>query len=250
MRNGVLFHKAGESTKTHPHPLRRQILTFANRRLDGLGPWPLTSRRTAAIQTMTDLGFLRELAWCSIGDWIGANRAGWRRLLKTIRSCARFAFALGMPEAAATGLRKAVLVIHTTFSTEILYGSDWFMPMIAGSDRVNCLNAFKAAILDVGPNGASTEFLYKNFFYRNALAFLDTRNVRLAPVADCPLNCANDSNGCLSSSTPGFDGFSCRRARGRRGWEWRPACRSVHARRGSHRVNSLMTEKRFTFGTL
>ena len=53
------------------------------------------------------------------------------------------------------------------------------MPMIAGSDRVNYLNAFKVAILDVRPNGASTEFLYKNFFYRNALAFLNTRK-RLA----------------------------------------------------------------------
>ena len=65
------------------------------------------------------------------------------------------------------------------FSTKILYGSDWFMPMVAGSDRVNYLNAFKAAILDVRPNGASTEFLYKNFFYRNTLAFLNTRK-RLA----------------------------------------------------------------------
>jgi predicted TIM-barrel fold metal-dependent hydrolase len=65
------------------------------------------------------------------------------------------------------------------FSTKILYGSDWFMPMIAGSDRVNYMNAFKAAILEVRPNGASTESLYKNFFYRNALAFLNVRQ-RLA----------------------------------------------------------------------
>ena len=56
---------------------------------------------------MTDVRFRsRTGSWCSIGDWIGANRAGWRRLLKTIRSCARFAFALGMPEEATTGLRK------------------------------------------------------------------------------------------------------------------------------------------------
>ena len=45
------------------------------------------------------------------------------------------------------------------FSTEILYRSDWFMPMIAGSDRVNCMNAFKAAILHVRPNVSSTKFL-------------------------------------------------------------------------------------------
>ena len=65
------------------------------------------------------------------------------------------------------------------FSTKILYGSDWFMPMVAGSDRVNYLNAFKAAILQVQPNAFSTASLYKNFFYRNALAFLNTRQ-RLA----------------------------------------------------------------------
>ena len=161
-------------------------MTFDNRRLDGLGPWPLTSRRTAAIQTMTDLGFLRELAWCSIGDWIGANRAGWRRLLKTIRSCARFAFALGMPEAAATGLRKAGTSHPYDFSTEILNRSDWFMPMIAGSDRVNCMNAFKAAILHVRPNVSSTKFLYKNFSI--AMPLLSWIRRSDSPVADCSLN--------------------------------------------------------------
>jgi predicted TIM-barrel fold metal-dependent hydrolase len=65
------------------------------------------------------------------------------------------------------------------FSTKILYGSDWFMPMMAGRDRVNYLNAHKHAILKVPlkpvdgeANPVDTERLYKNYFYRNAMAFL------------------------------------------------------------------------------
>lgn len=68
------------------------------------------------------------------------------------------------------------------FSTKILYGSDWYMPMMAGRDRVNYLNAHKDAILKVQlrplggePNPVDTESLYKNYFYRNAIAFLNAK---------------------------------------------------------------------------
>jgi predicted TIM-barrel fold metal-dependent hydrolase len=66
------------------------------------------------------------------------------------------------------------------FSTKILYGSDWFMPMMAGRDRVNYLNAHKDAILNVRlaegePNPVDIERLYKNYFYRNAMAFLKAK---------------------------------------------------------------------------
>jgi predicted TIM-barrel fold metal-dependent hydrolase len=68
------------------------------------------------------------------------------------------------------------------FSTKILYGSDWYMPMIAGRDRINYLNAHKEAILKVQlkplegePNPVDTESLYKNYFYRNAMAFLNAK---------------------------------------------------------------------------
>ena len=61
------------------------------------------------------------------------------------------------------------------FSTKILYGSDWYMPMIAGRDRVNYLNAHRDAILDLKVPGIEREQLYKNYFFRNALAFLNVR---------------------------------------------------------------------------
>jgi Amidohydrolase len=53
------------------------------------------------------------------------------------------------------------------FSTKILYGSDWFMPLYQSTDRLNYLLSFQSAIYNAG----GTE-LYKNYFYRNALAFL------------------------------------------------------------------------------
>ncbi|HWM24276.1 MAG TPA: amidohydrolase family protein [Chthoniobacterales bacterium] len=68
------------------------------------------------------------------------------------------------------------------FATKILYGSDWYMPMPGGRDRVNYLNAHKDAILRVplkqgesDSNPVDTESLYKNYFYRNALAFLNAK---------------------------------------------------------------------------
>lgn len=57
------------------------------------------------------------------------------------------------------------------FSTKIMYGSDWFMPMPQASDRVNYLNSFRVAILDAG--AANTRTLYENFFFRNTIRFLN-----------------------------------------------------------------------------
>jgi predicted TIM-barrel fold metal-dependent hydrolase len=57
------------------------------------------------------------------------------------------------------------------FSKKILYGSDWFMPMPGASDRVNYLNSFRVAVLEAG--GAQREELYRGFFFKNALDYLN-----------------------------------------------------------------------------
>jgi predicted TIM-barrel fold metal-dependent hydrolase len=55
------------------------------------------------------------------------------------------------------------------FSTKILYGSDWFMPMPQSSDRLNHLLAHQTAIFDAGGSE-----LYKNYFNRNSLSYLNS----------------------------------------------------------------------------
>lgn len=60
------------------------------------------------------------------------------------------------------------------FSTKILYGTDWFMPMPHSSDRLNHLLAHQTAIYDAGTaSGADPSRLFENYFHRNALRFLN-----------------------------------------------------------------------------
>jgi N-acyl-D-aspartate/D-glutamate deacylase len=60
------------------------------------------------------------------------------------------------------------------FSTKILYGTDWFMPMSHSSDRLNHLLAHQTAIYNAGvANAGNPATLFKNYFYRNALRFLN-----------------------------------------------------------------------------
>lgn len=62
------------------------------------------------------------------------------------------------------------------FSTKILYGSDWFMPMTNpnASDRLNYLLSYQLAIIDAG--GEEPGSLYRNVFHRNALRYLNVRS--------------------------------------------------------------------------
>lgn len=61
------------------------------------------------------------------------------------------------------------------FSTKILYGSDWYMPVVAARNRLEYLNAHRQAIFEVNPIGVDNDELFKNYFYRNAIAFLNPK---------------------------------------------------------------------------